>query len=119
MRASADRSQRSWPAPPGRPRRPDTQRRSSALGSRLRPEAAVTPTGVGCRAGSWCGKLNGLRKGATMAEQPDASAAGTIDVGGDLTVNRMGFGAMRITGQGIWGAPPNREQAQAALRRAV
>jgi len=54
-----------------------------------------------------------------MAGQPDASAAGTIDVGGDLTVNRMGFGAMRITGQGIWGPPPNREQAQAALRRAV
>jgi aryl-alcohol dehydrogenase-like predicted oxidoreductase len=54
-----------------------------------------------------------------MAGQPDASSAGTIDVGGDLTVNRMGFGAMRVTGQGIWGPPPNREQAQAALRRAV
>ena len=54
-----------------------------------------------------------------MAGQPDASAAGVIDVGGDLTVNRMGFGAMRVTGQGVWGAPPNREQAQAALRRAV
>jgi len=54
-----------------------------------------------------------------MAGQPDASAAGVIDVGGDLTVNRMGFGAMRVTGQGIWGPPPNREQAQAALRRAV
>src|SRR6266571_3545046 len=36
-------------------------------------------------------------KGATMAGQPDASAAGTIDVGGDLTVNRMGFGALRVT----------------------
>src|SRR5262249_57792056 len=44
---------------------------------------------------------------------------GTIDVGGDLTVNRMGFGAMRITGQGIWGPPAKREQAQAVLRRAV
>jgi aryl-alcohol dehydrogenase-like predicted oxidoreductase len=54
-----------------------------------------------------------------MAGQLDASAAGVIDVGGDLTVNRMGFGAMRVTGQGIWGPPPNREQAQAALRRAV
>ena len=32
----------------------------------------------------------------------NASAAGTIDIGGDLTVNRMGFGAMRITGKGIW-----------------
>jgi len=49
----------------------------------------------------------------------NASAAGTIDIGGDLTVNRMGFGAMRITGQGIWGPPPDRERAKAALRQAV
>ncbi len=48
-----------------------------------------------------------------------ATAAGTIDIGGDLTVNRMGFGAMRITGPGIWGDPPDREQAKAALRRAL
>jgi aryl-alcohol dehydrogenase-like predicted oxidoreductase len=48
-----------------------------------------------------------------------ATAAGTIDVGGDLTVNRLGFGAMRITGRGIWGEPPDREQAKAVLRRAV
>ncbi|MCU1375856.1 MAG: Aldo-keto reductase [Actinomycetia bacterium] len=48
-----------------------------------------------------------------------ASAAGTVDIGGDLTVNRMGFGAMRITGKGIWGEPPDREQAKAVLRRAV
>ena len=37
-----------------------------------------------------------------------ASTAGTIDVGGDLTVNRLGFGAMRITGSGIWGPPADR-----------
>ncbi len=48
-----------------------------------------------------------------------AAAAGTIDLGGDLTVNRMGFGAMRLTGPGIWGDPPDRERAKAALRRAV
>jgi len=47
------------------------------------------------------------------------AAAGTIDIGGDLTVNRMGFGAMRITGQGIWGPPPDRDRAKAALRQAV
>ena len=35
----------------------------------------------------------------------NAATAGTIDVGGDLTVNRLGYGAMRITGKGIWGAP--------------
>jgi pyridoxine 4-dehydrogenase len=49
----------------------------------------------------------------------NAAAAGTIDIGGDLTVNRMGYGAMRITGQGIWGPPPDRDRAKAALRRAV
>ncbi len=54
-----------------------------------------------------------------MNGQPSAAAAGTIDVGGDLTVNRLGFGAMRITGPGIWGEPPDREMAKAALRRAV
>ena len=54
-----------------------------------------------------------------MSNQPTAAAAGTIDVGGDLTVNRMGFGAMRITGSGVWGEPPSRDQALATLRRVV
>jgi pyridoxine 4-dehydrogenase len=54
-----------------------------------------------------------------MNGMPNAAEAGTIDVGGDLTVNRLGFGAMRITGQGIWGEPPDREMAKATLRRAV
>ena len=54
-----------------------------------------------------------------MNAQPTATAAGTIDVGGDLTVNRLGFGAMRITGRGIWGIPPSRDQAIATLRRVV
>ena len=48
-----------------------------------------------------------------------AAAAGTIDIGGDLTVNRLGFGAMRLTGRGIWGEPRDREEAKAVLRRAV
>jgi pyridoxine 4-dehydrogenase len=56
-----------------------------------------------------------------MADQPavTAAAAGTIAIGGDLTVNRLGFGAMRITGRGIWGEPPDRDAAKAVLRRAV
>jgi len=49
----------------------------------------------------------------------DASTAGAIDIGGDLTVNRLGFGAMRITGEGIWGPPADRDEAKAVLRRAV
>src|SRR5580658_5790331 len=54
-----------------------------------------------------------------VSTQPTAAAAGTIDVGGDLTVNRLGFGAMRITGRGIWGDPPSRDQAILTLRRVI
>jgi pyridoxine 4-dehydrogenase len=43
----------------------------------------------------------------------------TLTIGGDLTVNRMGFGAMRIVGKGIWGDPPDREAAKNVLRHAV
>jgi pyridoxine 4-dehydrogenase len=48
-----------------------------------------------------------------------AAAAGTIILGGDLTLNRMGFGAMRLTGKGIWGPPKHPEQAVRVLQRAV
>ena len=54
-----------------------------------------------------------------MSNQATATAAGTIDVGGDLTVNRLGFGAMRITGRGVWGEPPDHDKAIETLRRAV
>jgi pyridoxine 4-dehydrogenase len=43
----------------------------------------------------------------------------TFRLGGDLTVNRLGFGAMRITGEGIWGWPPDRENAKKLLRRVL
>ena len=49
----------------------------------------------------------------------EASAAGALSLGGDFDVRRMGFGAMRLTGQGIWGAPADREGARAVLRRAM
>ena len=52
-------------------------------------------------------------------EAIDASAAGTVTLGGDLEVRRLGFGAMRITGEGIWGPPTDPEGAKAVLRRAV
>ena len=55
-----------------------------------------------------------------MAELiPDAAASGTFTLGGDLTVNRMGFGAMRITGKGIWGDPKDPEEAKRVLKRAL
>jgi pyridoxine 4-dehydrogenase len=44
---------------------------------------------------------------------------GTFTLGGDLEVHRLGFGAMRITGSGVWGPPPDHERALAVLRRAV
>lgn len=48
-----------------------------------------------------------------------AADAGTITIGGDLVVSRMGFGAMRITGPGIWGEPKDPQEARSVLRRAV
>ena len=51
--------------------------------------------------------------------KPDAAASGTFTLGGDLTVNRMGFGAMRITGKGIWGDPKDPAEAKRVLTRAV
>jgi aryl-alcohol dehydrogenase-like predicted oxidoreductase len=48
-----------------------------------------------------------------------AAKAGTIDLGGDMAVNRLGFGAMRITGSGIWGEPSDPDDAKAVLRRAL
>lgn len=54
-----------------------------------------------------------------MSTTISARAAGTITIGGDLTVNRMGFGAMRLTGPGIWGEPKDPDEARRVLRRAV
>jgi pyridoxine 4-dehydrogenase len=54
-----------------------------------------------------------------MTGTPTAAAAGTIPVGDDLSVNRLGFGAMRITGPGIWGPPADHDEAVHVLRRAV
>jgi aryl-alcohol dehydrogenase-like predicted oxidoreductase len=51
--------------------------------------------------------------------RPLAAAAGSLTLGGDLTVNRMGFGAMRLTGKGVWGQPGDRQEAVRVLRRAL
>src|ERR1700692_198831 len=48
-----------------------------------------------------------------------AASSGTISLGGELTVNRLGYGAMRITGEGVWGPPKDAAAAIAVLRRAV
>jgi len=53
-----------------------------------------------------------------LAAIPEARDS-TFQLGGDLLVNRLGFGAMRLTGEGIWGWPPDRENAKKVLQRAV
>jgi pyridoxine 4-dehydrogenase len=54
-----------------------------------------------------------------MLKASTANASSTWTIGGDLTVNRLGFGAMRLTGDGIWGWPPDRENALKVLHRAI
>jgi pyridoxine 4-dehydrogenase len=48
-----------------------------------------------------------------------AAASGTFKLGGDLEVNRLGYGTMQLTGEGVWGEPDDRDEAIAVLRRAV
>jgi pyridoxine 4-dehydrogenase len=52
-------------------------------------------------------------------ESLQAEATTTFALGGDLTVNRLGYGAMRITGPGIWGEPKDRHEARKVLQRAL
>jgi pyridoxine 4-dehydrogenase len=57
--------------------------------------------------------------GADSPMSPNMATNPTFQLGGDLPVNRLGFGAMRITGEGIWGWPADRNNALKVLRRAV
>ena len=77
--------------------------RRKFLGTTLASGAALWATGA---------------EGLLAAESPVATTP-TWQLGGDLTVNRLGFGAMRLTGEGIWGWPPDRQNALKVLRRAV
>src|SRR5438046_5791044 len=65
-------------------------------------------------AGVLTGGLSKLIAAASTSKSEE-----TFLLGGDLLVNRLGFGAMRLTGEGIWGWPPDRENAKKVLRRAV
>ena len=58
-------------------------------------------------------------RAATLFSAASADDNSTFSIGGDLQVNRLGFGAMRLTGEGIWGWPPDRENAVKVLKRAV
>src|SRR5262249_46440189 len=60
--------------------------------------------------------------GMNMNDRPSslpAGSSGTVRLGGEVTVNRLGFGAMRITGDGVWGPPKDPDSALAVLRRAT
>ena len=56
---------------------------------------------------------------ASATVEPNAAFAGTFRIGGDLPVHRLGFGTMRLVGEGAWGEPPDAEEAKRLLRRAV
>jgi aryl-alcohol dehydrogenase-like predicted oxidoreductase len=75
--------------------------------------------------GSRDGGLSGPKTGLENSEDSmstnfvSANASGLVDLGGELSVSRLGFGAMRLTGEGIWGPPKDRQAAVTLLRRAV
>ncbi len=60
-----------------------------------------------------------MKENSKKAKSLSAATAGTISLGGELSVNRLGFGAMRLTGDGIWGPPKDRAAALDVLRQAV
>ena len=55
---------------------------------------------------------------SSRADAHPAEASGTFSIGGDIPVHRLGFGAMQLTGDGVWGEPPDHSEAIAVLRRA-
>jgi len=75
---------------------------------------------VGVSAATGAGILAGAKVfGAGSTSAPGNATNPTFKIGGDLEVNRLGFGAMRITGEGIWSWPPDRANALKVLKRAV
>lgn len=61
----------------------------------------------------------GLTQSRMAKSNRPADASGTVTIGGELTVNRLGFGAMRLTGSGVWGEPKDLDEAVRVLKRAV
>src|ERR1700748_2980233 len=59
------------------------------------------------------------RKGPNFMSTSIAAASGTFKLGGDLEVNRLGYGTMQLTGDGFWGEPDDRDEAIAVLKAAV
>jgi pyridoxine 4-dehydrogenase len=84
----------------------------TALAARRAASASVDAVGA---QGSDAAAATSAAGSATLA----ADAAGELSLGGDLRVRRLGFGAMRVTGDGIWGAPDDPTEARLVLKRAV
>lgn len=85
----------------------------------LQSRRALLRKGTLAAAGAWLASRTAIAAtGATVNTKP-AAVSGSLTLGKDLRVNRFGFGAMRITGEGIWGEPRDTREARAVLRRAV
>ena len=63
--------------------------------------------------------MMGTMNATPAPKVPDAAASGVFAIGGDLPVHRLGFGAMRVTGPGVWGEPRDPAEARRILRRVV
>src|SRR3954454_4954713 len=90
-----------------RPTEAGSTRGSSATSAVCHPDRG----GSVLRAISWLGNQIGMTN--------PGQASGTVTLGGDLTVNRLGYGAMQLTGKGIWGPPEDHDECIRVLRRAV
>jgi aryl-alcohol dehydrogenase-like predicted oxidoreductase len=77
------------------------------------PAASAAGAGSGAGSGSDAGSARATGAAAS------ADVSGEFTIGGDLEVNRLGFGAMRVTGDGIWGPPSDPAEARRVLQRAV
>jgi pyridoxine 4-dehydrogenase len=82
-----------------------------------------TTTGPICSHAAPCGRTDDLESPGQSAESnltmttPNAAHSGTVSIAGDLTVNRLGFGAMRITGEGVWDDPKDPAECKRVLKR--
>src|SRR4030088_653975 len=83
------------------------------------PDHLTRPRFVGVKLGGGAAILAARSTILHAATTTSTEANTMFKIGGDLSVNRLGFGAMRITGEGIWGWPKDKEEAHKVLKRAV
>src|ERR687894_36576 len=115
-----------WRWASGEPARGGPRLGGVRLGDRPAPQPPWAPGSSVCPTAPWaCSNEggekhpSGTRPMAQTEGQATAAQSGTFAIGGDLEVNRLGFGAMRITGEGIWGEPDDPAECRRALQGAV